>query len=119
MRTVVARDAAREPGIAGVVGAVVVDVLRPRVVRHDVEAAGEALVELHLQRVVVVAGVAAVVAQVLRPAELLEERLALIGGQRAEAVDVGLIGIVVAAGAGEDVSALGADVADLKRRRRS
>ena len=81
MRPIVAGDAARQAGIAWVVGAVVVDVLRPRVVRHDVKAVGEAFVEPQLHRVVVVAGVAAVVAQVLRPAELVEERLALVRGE--------------------------------------
>ena len=63
---------------------------------------------------VVVAGIRAVVAQVLRPAKLVEEGLALVGGEGTEAIDVGLVGIVISARAGEDVSALGANVGDFR-----
>ena len=61
MRTVVVGYATRQLGIAGIVSAVVVDILGPRVVRHDIQAVGKTPVELRLQRVVVVAGVRPVV----------------------------------------------------------
>ena len=83
--------------------------------RHDIQAVRKTPVELHLHGVVVVTCVRPVVAQILAPAELLEEGLALVGGERAESVHVGLVGIVVSARAREDVRALGAHVGHLER----
>ena len=115
VRPVVIRDAAGQLRVARIVSSVVVDVLRERVVRHHGETAFKALVEPHLERVVVIRSIAAVVTQVLRPTEFLEERLPLIRGQRAEAIDVGLVGVIIAANAGEDARAFGADIGRFHR----
>ena len=98
-----------------VVGVRVVERSRKRVVAEQRVASRETLLGLQLHRVVVVARVAAVVAEVLTPAELLEVRLALIGRQRAESFDRGLVEVVIAAEAGEHVRALVADVGGLHR----
>ncbi len=88
---------------------------RPRVVREQRIAFRESLLGLQLHRVEVVARIRAVVAEVLRPAELVEERLALVGGQRGIANQRRLVEIVIAAEAGEDVRAFGADVSGFDR----
>ena len=115
MRAVVVVRTIRQVLVDVVVGVRVVERPGKRVVPEQRVAAREPLLGLELHRVVVVAGVAAVVAEVLAPAELLEVRLALVGGQRAEPFDAGLVEIVVAAEAGEHVRALVADVGSLDR----
>src|SRR5262245_25842635 len=82
---------------------------------HHGEAFRETLVGLELQSVIVVTGVRAVVTEVLRPAEFLEEGLALIERQRAKSLYRRLVEVVVAAVAGEDVSAFRTDVSRLDR----
>ena len=110
MRAMVVVRAIGQVRVDVVVGVRVVEGSRPRVVREQRVAAGETLLGLELHRVVVVARIAAVVAEVLAPAELLEERLALVGRQRAESFDRRLVEVVVAAEAGEHVRAFVADV---------
>ena len=78
--------------------------------RHDGQAAFKAFVESHLYGMVVVGGIASVVAKVLRPSKFLEERFPLIGGEGAETIDIGLIGIIVATDTSEDMRAFGANV---------
>lgn len=61
MTSIVAGNTTSQLGITRIVSSVVVNILRPGVVRHYVESTGKALVEFQLQRVVVITGIAAVI----------------------------------------------------------
>ena len=97
-----------------IVGSGVVEGARPGVVSHHLQTVGESLLHFDLEAVVAVAGIAAVIAQVLAPAELLEVRFPLVGGKRPEADDGGLIRVVIAARAREDVSTVISDVSSFQ-----
>src|SRR5437763_14324266 len=71
----------------------------PCVMGQELEPLRESFVHFYLERLVIIARVAGKITKVLAPTELLEIRLALIRGERAEACQRRLIGIVVAAGA--------------------
>src|SRR5262249_22572368 len=87
------------------------------VVREDRIAVREPLLDLGLERVVAVVGAVAEVIDILRPAELVEEALALVARERPEADQSRLVDVVVRAVAGEDGRPLVADVRRLQRER--
>src|SRR5205809_5566338 len=82
---------------------------------HQREAFGKTLLDFELSAVVVGARIRTVITEVLRPAELVEERLALIERQRAEALYRRLVEVVIAASSGKGVRAFTADICRLDR----
>ena len=61
---------------------------------EELVSLGEALFHYHLQRVVIVRGIAAQIVDLLCPSEFLEERFSLVRGETSESHDGCLIGIV-------------------------
>ena len=71
---------------------------------HELQTIVESLVNLGLERVIVVGGVIRIVSDVLRPAILVEERSPLVPGNSPKTDDCGLIHVEVRIVRGKSVA---------------